>query len=68
MKVIWIGLMLMALGLASCTAPVVVKPHGLKGGVKEPTYPPDGPINCWIQPPHDDLWYPCVQENQPHIH
>jgi hypothetical protein len=44
--------------VASCASPVGKSLH-LVGGVKEPVYPPDGPINCWIQPPHDDLWYPC---------
>lgn len=53
---------LIAFSVACSTAPVR-KPHGLKGGVVEPNY---DQINCWVQPPHDDLWYPCQQENIPH--
>jgi hypothetical protein len=55
--------------IAGCVGPVheqgggVNAKHGLTGGVKEPVYPPDGPINCWVQPPHDVLWYPCPQKS-----
>lgn len=37
--------------------------YHLTGGVLEPTYPPDGPINCWIQPGTDSYWYPCPQKS-----
>jgi hypothetical protein len=40
--------------------------YGLTGGVKDPVYPPDGPINCWVQPPHDDFWYPCQTQHEAH--
>lgn len=54
--------------VVGCSMPTLVpshthKPHGLTGGVQEPVYPPDGPINCWVQPPHEELWYPCQQKS-----
>jgi hypothetical protein len=59
----WVGLLLILI-LGGCTAisPHAHKAHGLKGGVAEPTYPPDGPTNCWVQPGGDPLWYPCQGE------
>jgi hypothetical protein len=67
MRLFSIGILLLV-GVAACAAPAV-KPHGLKGGVVEPTYPPESQINCWVQPPHDTLWYPCQDTGQPaHYH
>ena len=70
MRVLFLGMLVLAVVACSTTEQTSVKPHdglhGLKGGVLEPTYPPDGPINCWIQPPHDKYWYPCIDENIPH--
>ena len=66
--------LLLSLGIlifvASCTTiPVNPKPLGvnetyhLTGGVEEPVYPPESMINCWVQVPHDKLWYPCPQKS-----
>ena len=62
-------LCLISLSVFGCMTSVVPEqPHStiykgyhLQGGVKEPTYPPEGLINCWVQPPDDEYWYPCPQ-------
>jgi len=55
------------IGIFACTTPQPIthinEQYHLTGGVEEPTYPPDGPINCWVQPPHDKYWYPCPQKS-----
>ena len=55
MKSLLLGLIILT-ATACTTTPIQKHSHGLTGGVKEPTY---DVVNCWVQPPHDDLWYPC---------
>ncbi len=45
--------------LSSCAKTQVIKPHGLTGGVVEPTDADYARINCWVQPPNETLWFPC---------
>lgn len=53
-------LVMFLLVLTACTVvQPIKKSHGLTGGVKEVTAADYERINCWVQPPHDELWYPC---------
>jgi hypothetical protein len=65
MKLMLISLLCLTFAVSACVAaPTITQiehKYNLKDGVKEPTYPPDGNINCWVQPAGADLWYPCPE-------